>query len=299
MTSGLLSWLNPNGRSDASAILSGGTRVIAARSYPLCHCRVERKRDRIRRVKWQITLVILATLSASIALADDFKTINGKEYKNATVSHIEADGIVLKTKSGISKVYFVELPKEVQKRFGYDTDKIEAEKAAEEKRVEEQKAAQRQRMEKGRKSESKVVSIVSVTREIREEPSSTRSMTLTPRDLSFIRIVGDFTPDIMTFSDPAEAADVLAKFVEWDETAQRNNAEPFRKKINDNCTFEFSGGQASRLECHGKTPYVTFSGEFFQFDIDKFNELLKQLPEVKAELESKIAKAQKEEVLFK
>jgi len=33
---------------------------------------------------WQTALVILAALSASLALADDFKTINGKEYKNAT-----------------------------------------------------------------------------------------------------------------------------------------------------------------------------------------------------------------------
>jgi hypothetical protein len=30
---------------------------------------------------------------------------------------VEPDGIVLKTKSGISKVYFVELPKDVQERF--------------------------------------------------------------------------------------------------------------------------------------------------------------------------------------
>jgi hypothetical protein len=51
---------------------------------------------------------------ASIALADDFKTINGKEYKNATVTRVEPDGILLKTKSGISKVYFTELAKEVQ-----------------------------------------------------------------------------------------------------------------------------------------------------------------------------------------
>jgi len=79
---------------------------------------------------WKTALGILATLSASLALAEDFKTINGKEYKNATVSHIEADGIVLKTKSGISKVYFVELPKEVQQRFGYDATKL-AEQAAE------------------------------------------------------------------------------------------------------------------------------------------------------------------------
>jgi hypothetical protein len=82
---------------------------------------VERKRGRIRRVKYRkAALTILVALLASIALADDFKTINGKEYKNATVNRVEADGIVLKSKSGISKVYFVELPKEVQERFGYD-----------------------------------------------------------------------------------------------------------------------------------------------------------------------------------
>jgi hypothetical protein len=33
------------------------------------------------------TLAILAALSASIALADDFKTIDGKEYKNVTVNN--------------------------------------------------------------------------------------------------------------------------------------------------------------------------------------------------------------------
>jgi hypothetical protein len=66
------------------------------------------------------TITILATLSAiSLALADDFKTIDGKIYKDATISHVEADGIVIKTKTGISKIYFVELPKDVQERFHY------------------------------------------------------------------------------------------------------------------------------------------------------------------------------------
>ena len=66
------------------------------------------------------TITILATLSAiSLALADDFKTIDGKVYKDATISHVEADGIVIKTKTGISKIYFVELPKDVQERFHY------------------------------------------------------------------------------------------------------------------------------------------------------------------------------------
>src|SRR5882672_9535813 len=66
------------------------------------------------------TFVISIVCFATLAVADDFKTINGKEYKDATVSRVEPDGIVVKTKSGISKLYFVELPKEVQQRFHYE-----------------------------------------------------------------------------------------------------------------------------------------------------------------------------------
>jgi hypothetical protein len=66
---------------------------------------------------WQGSVATFASLLASIALADDFKTIEGKEYKNVTVSRVEPDGIVITTKTGISKVYFVELPKDVQERF--------------------------------------------------------------------------------------------------------------------------------------------------------------------------------------
>jgi hypothetical protein len=72
------------------------------------------------------TFVILIGCFASLALADDFKTINGKEYKSAKVSRVEPDGIVLITKSGISKVYFAELPKEVQERFHYDVTEGDA-----------------------------------------------------------------------------------------------------------------------------------------------------------------------------
>jgi hypothetical protein len=77
------------------------------------------------------TLTLLTICVTSLALADDFKTVNGKEYKNATVSRIEADGVVLKHKSGISKVYFAELPKEVQERFHYDPAKAAQFNAAE------------------------------------------------------------------------------------------------------------------------------------------------------------------------
>jgi hypothetical protein len=69
----------------------------------------------------QIKLLSVLILSfISVAQADDFKTITGKEYKDATVSRVEPDGIVLTNKAGISKIYFTELPKDVQQRFGYD-----------------------------------------------------------------------------------------------------------------------------------------------------------------------------------
>jgi hypothetical protein len=81
---------------------------------------LERKKTEFKLVNpRKTTTTILAILSASLVLADDFKTINGKEYKNVTVSRVESDGIVIKTKTGISKIYFVELPKDVQERFHY------------------------------------------------------------------------------------------------------------------------------------------------------------------------------------
>jgi thiol-disulfide isomerase/thioredoxin len=65
-------------------------------------------------------LIVLILSFASAALAADFKTVDGKEYKNVKVSRVEPDGIVLITSSGIWKLYFTELPKEVQERFHYD-----------------------------------------------------------------------------------------------------------------------------------------------------------------------------------
>src|SRR5205823_7374882 len=83
---------------------------------------LRQRRRNVRRLQTmnKATLAIVAALFVSIALADDFKTIDGKEYKNVTVKRVEPDGIVLSSKSGISKLYFTELPKETQERFGYD-----------------------------------------------------------------------------------------------------------------------------------------------------------------------------------
>jgi hypothetical protein len=100
------------------------------------------------------TIAILAALSVSLALAENFKTINGKEYKNVTVTGVEPDGIVLKGKSGISKVYFTELPKDVQQRFGYDADRAREYAAEQNKGLEE---AQKQQVEQMRQSEQEML----------------------------------------------------------------------------------------------------------------------------------------------
>src|SRR5438132_1598877 len=95
---------------------------------------------------WQISLAILAALWASIAVADDFKTTDGKEYKNVTVKRVEPDGIVLSSKSGISKVYFTELPKEVQQRFNYDPEKATAYSAEQNASLEQLRKQQEEAM---------------------------------------------------------------------------------------------------------------------------------------------------------
>jgi hypothetical protein len=91
-------------------------RETARRTYHFVVAVWRRRTAESRHVKFCGTL-ILAALFASLALSEDFKTTNGKVYKDATVSRIEGDGIVLRTEAGISKVYFTELPREVQERF--------------------------------------------------------------------------------------------------------------------------------------------------------------------------------------
>jgi hypothetical protein len=105
--------------STKKAHLNGIVADLTALVVSFFRCRVERKRGRISRMNPWKTVSMSLVASASLGLADDFKTIDGKVYKDATISHVEADGIVIKTKTGISKIYFVELPKDVQERFHY------------------------------------------------------------------------------------------------------------------------------------------------------------------------------------
>jgi sRNA-binding protein len=108
-----------------------------------------------REVNIKVVTVLIFSVTAA-ALSDDFKTLNGKEFKDATITRVEPDGIVVKTKSGMSKVYFAELPKEVQERFHYDPQKAStysAEQAANYAAYQNQQAeAQRQREEAAAKN---------------------------------------------------------------------------------------------------------------------------------------------------
>jgi sRNA-binding protein len=99
-------------------------------------------------------LTLFTVCLASVSLADDFKTIDGQEYKDATVTRVEPDGLVLTTGSGISKVYFTELPQDVKERFHYDAAKAVAyvsEQKAELERVRKQQEEARKRAEETEK----------------------------------------------------------------------------------------------------------------------------------------------------
>ena len=68
-------------------------------------------------------LTVSIVLIVSLGFSEDFKTLGGKEYKDANVARVEPDGIVLRTKTGVSKVYFTELPRDIQERYGFDPQK--------------------------------------------------------------------------------------------------------------------------------------------------------------------------------
>lgn len=92
--------------------------VVASTSMKFSLLGGEQRRQNAPRMNnWVTTIATLLILLATLARAEDFKTVNGKVYKDATVTRIEADGIELRTKTGIFKVYFAELPQDIQERF--------------------------------------------------------------------------------------------------------------------------------------------------------------------------------------
>jgi hypothetical protein len=101
------------------------------------------------------TFAILILCCASIALADDFKTVDGKEYKNVKVSRVEPDGIVITFSGGIVKLPFSELSPDVQKNYGYDSQAAATYTAEENQKqsalAQQRKANEQQRVEERQK----------------------------------------------------------------------------------------------------------------------------------------------------
>jgi hypothetical protein len=74
----------------------------------------------------KIVVSILAMLAVSTVLAEDFILNDGTEYKGVKVSRSEPDGLVVTTATGVIKLFFTDLPKEVQEKYHYDPKKAEA-----------------------------------------------------------------------------------------------------------------------------------------------------------------------------
>ena len=68
-------------------------------------------------------LPIFIAAALGTARAADIKTLDGKQYKNVTVSRVEPDGIVITASYGIIKLPFEELPKDIQAKYGFDASR--------------------------------------------------------------------------------------------------------------------------------------------------------------------------------
>ena len=63
------------------------------------------------------TFFLYLIFVAAQAFATDFQTLDGTKYKDVMVKRVETDGIVVVTDIGVEKIYFNELPKEIQERY--------------------------------------------------------------------------------------------------------------------------------------------------------------------------------------
>lgn len=109
----------------------------------------------------KIKLFTVLTFSFTLAaLAEDFKTTTGKEYRDATITRVEPDGIVVKSKSGVTKLYFTELPTEVQEHFHYDSEKAasySAEQAAKYGAYQKQQEQEQQKQQEENRRQQETV----------------------------------------------------------------------------------------------------------------------------------------------
>jgi hypothetical protein len=177
------------------------------------------------------TIAVLAALSVSLALADDFKTVNGKEYKNASVSRVEADGITIKFSGGIVKVPFTELPKEVQQRFNYNPEKAVEysanQNAALEQVRKQQEQATQSPIQLGVQEDDKIKAIMNSTRVERMEIGVEQMAVITNSD-RYKRGYAKQSTEVKIAVADAERA-----FADADSALRRELSNPVVKELSD------------------------------------------------------------------
>ena len=75
-------------------------------------------------MKWLLVLIIFFSI-CRIASAEELTLSNGKVYSDYTITRVEPDGISIKHAAGIIKVYFWELPADIQQKYNYDAAKAQ------------------------------------------------------------------------------------------------------------------------------------------------------------------------------
>ena len=98
-------------------------------------------------------LFIILAFSACLSItAEDFRTLDGKEYKNVSVCRVTPEGIEIMFSTGIKLLKFKNLPESVRKKYHYSPEKAaEYEKTMSKKRSEwskKQQELEKQRREK-------------------------------------------------------------------------------------------------------------------------------------------------------
>ncbi|HWB59531.1 MAG TPA: hypothetical protein VG733_08565, partial [Chthoniobacteraceae bacterium] len=74
----------------------------------------------------KIIVPMLLLFFAGAGFADDITTTDGKTYKGVEITKTEPDGITIMSDSGVEKIPFTSLPKDLQAKYGYDPDKAAA-----------------------------------------------------------------------------------------------------------------------------------------------------------------------------
>ena len=76
------------------------------------------------RIKAVLFLCLMAVLvAADDCFSADITTLDGKTYKDARVTGVEADGVHISFREGVVEVPFDQLPQELQRQYGYDPAK--------------------------------------------------------------------------------------------------------------------------------------------------------------------------------